>query len=108
MDPKEPELPASHFAEYEPEPVKALPYTGPKRMKVLVPGKPNNRAYRRAEASFNKKALELAKKTAKRALNTANDVLGKMAEAQRALEPLLQTSPETATPAAPPEQESQS
>mgnify|MGYP001568534202 FL=1 len=100
------QIPENHFIDFEPEPVKALPYTGPKPMKVLVPGKPNNRAYRRAEASFNKKAKELAKKTAQRALNKANDVLGQMAEAQRALEPLLQTSQETASPATSPEQES--
>ncbi len=76
----EPSIPPNHFATYVLEPVKVLTYTRPKLMRVLVPGKPMNRAYRRAEASFNKKALK----------------------------PPLQTSPETATPETPPKQESQS
>ena len=110
MDTKEPELPPNHFETYEPEPVKAMPYTGPKPAKVLVAGKPNNRRYRRAERAFNKKAeAEFNKKTAalvKRTLNPANDVLGKVAAVQKALEPLLQTSAEPASPATPLEQES--
>lgn len=108
MDPKEPELPPNHFETYEPEPVKALPYTGPKPMKVLVPGKPNNRAYRRAERSFNKKAeAEFNKKTAALIKRTKNDVLGKMAEAKKALESQLQTSSEQASPETPSTSESQ-
>lgn len=73
-------IPLNHFAEYVLEPVKVLTYIGPKPMRVLVPGKPMNRAYRRAEASVNKKAFK----------------------------PPLQTSQETATPETPPKQESQS
>ena len=104
----DPTIPPNHFVDFQPEPVQELLYTGPKLMRVLVPGKPMNRAYRRAEASFNKKAKELAKKTAQRALTKANDVLGQMAAAQKALEPLLQTSQETATPETTSKQESQS
>ena len=101
-------LPPNHFETYEPEPVKAMPYTGPKPMKVLVPGKPKNRAYRRAERSVNKKAeAEFNKKAEALIKRTKNDVLGKMAAAQAALEPLLQSAQEQATPAAPLEQELQ-
>lgn len=97
----DPTIPENHFVDFEPEPIKALPYTGPKVMRTLVAGKPDNRRYRRAEAAFNKKARELAKKTAQRALSAKNDVLGKMERAQAALDPLLQTSPEAASEPAP-------
>ena len=101
-------FPPNHFETYEPEPVKAMPYTGPKPMKVLVPGKPKNRAYRRAEAKQTKKNKALFdKKVAALVKRTKNDVLGKMAAAKKALDPPLQTTQETASDAAPVEQESQ-
>lgn len=89
----DPTIPPNHFVEYEPEPVKAMPYTGPKPMKVLVPGKPMNRAYRRAEASSNKKA--------KVALGNKNAVRRKVAATQIPRNPLLQPTPETASEATP-------
>lgn len=102
MDPKEPDLPPNHLETYEPEPVKALPYTGPKPMTVLVPGKPNNRRYRRAEAKQNKKNGALFNKQVEALMKrTKNDVLGKMAAAKQRLETLLQTTPETASDTAP-------
>jgi len=102
MAPEVPVLPDNHFTNYEPEPVEVLPYRAPKTplpTRVLVPGKPVNRAYRRAEAAVNKRAVEKVKKARKA-------TLGRITAAQASVDALLQPTTEPGTDQPSPDQES--
>lgn len=97
---EDPTIPDAVFTELQTEPVLELAAEPPKT-RLLVPGKTNNRAYRRAERTFKRKQKSAIMKAARIAVKKQAAVLPVSVTSGA----LLQEPEESATSPTPPEQE---